>query len=98
MPGRTTLFLPGPFLTEALAEKVGHLDEEGAAVAAQAGLELAGEGIESVTIHIVVITKVKSGPGIWRSTKKKFTLNVCTDRVEIDSAARDDETTELIRR
>ena len=85
-------------LTETLTEEVRHLDEKSAAVAAKAGLDLAGERIKAVTIQVVVVTQIKSGPGIRRPTKKKLALDVCGDRVKVDPSAGKYETTKLIRR
>ena len=39
--------------TEALAKQVGHFDEEGSFVAAQPGLELAGEGTEAGLFKVI---------------------------------------------
>src|SRR5437870_2902936 len=64
---------------EALAEQIGHLDEEVAAVAPEAGLELARERAETIPIQIVVVADVKSGAGIRRPAKQKLPFVVRRD-------------------
>src|SRR5467141_2190878 len=85
-------------LLEALAEQVRHLDKEGAAVAAKARLDLAGEGIKPVAAEIVVVTYIECRPRIWRPAKKKLAFYIRGDGVKVDSSARKNKTAELISR
>ena len=61
---------------EAFAEQVRHLDEEGAAVAAKARLDLAGKRIEAVAAEIVVVTDIESRSRIRGPAEKKLALYV----------------------
>src|ERR1700694_4414861 len=83
---------------EALAKQVRHLDKEGAAVAAKARLDLAGEGIKPGAAEIVVFNHIKSRPRIWRPAEKKLAFYIRGDRVKVDSSARKNKTAELISR
>ena len=61
---------------KALAEQIGHLDEEGAAVATKARLELARKRTETATSQIVVIADVERGARIRRPAKQKLSFIV----------------------
>ena len=67
---------PGSFPAEAFPEQVGHLDEEGAAIAAKARLELSRERTEAVASEIVVVPDIESRAGIWRVAEQKLAASV----------------------
>src|SRR5438270_405271 len=50
--------------TDAVPDEVRHLDEEEAAVAAEARFEVAGERVDAVAIHVVVVAHVERGSGV----------------------------------
>ncbi len=66
----------GDLFPEAAANQVRHLDEESAAIAAKARLELAGEGTKTVAGEVVVVTKIKSGAGVGRIAKQELATNI----------------------
>ena len=51
-------------LPDAVPDEVRHLDEEEAAVAAEARFEVAGERVDAVAIHVVVVAHVERGSGV----------------------------------
>jgi len=57
---------------EALPEQIAHLDEEGAAVAAQAGGVRAGDRVLKVVLHVVVVAGVKSRPRTGGPAEQKL--------------------------
>src|SRR5215213_9231412 len=59
-------------LLEALTEEVRHLDEEGAAVAAEPGLEQPAHGAEAVAVHVVVVTGVEGRPRVRRPREEEL--------------------------
>lgn len=61
---------------EALAEPVGHFDEDGAAVAAKAGFELRGERALSIVIYVVIVADIERRAGIRRPAKKKLAFEI----------------------
>ena len=82
--------------TKAAPEEVGHLDEEGAAVATEARLQLSGEGIETVANQIVVVTNIERCARIRRPAQKELPSGSRRKRVIVDSSAKEDEARELI--
>lgn len=50
---------------KALAKQVRHLDEKGPAVTAEAGNDLAGEGMCFDVVEIVVVADVQRSAGTW---------------------------------
>jgi len=82
--------------TKAAAEEIGHFDEEGSPVTAEARLELIGKGTEAVAIDIAVVSNMESRPRIRRPAKKKLPLDVRGDRIKVDPPARKNESRELI--
>ena len=83
--------------TKAAPEEVGHLDEEGAAVATEARLQLSGEGIETVANQIVVVTNIERCARIRRPAQKELPSGSRRKRVIVDSSAKKDEARKLIR-
>ena len=83
--------------TKAAPEEVGHLDEEGAAVATEARLQLSGEGIETVANQIVVVTNIESCAGIRRVAKKELAPRPRRQRVIVNARPRKNESRKLIR-
>ena len=83
-------------LAETLAEEVGHLDKEGAAVSPETWLQLTSERIKAVAIEVVVVSEVKSRPGTRCPAKQKLRFEIGRDRIKIDSTARKNESCELI--
>src|SRR5262245_11440509 len=57
-------------------DEVGHFDEECAAVAAEAGFELVGEGAVSVASQIVVVADVERRARIRRPSEQELPANV----------------------
>src|SRR5713226_6104650 len=62
--------------SEALTKQIGHLDEEGPPVAAEARFELAGKGTEAVAVDIVVVSNIEGRPRIRRPAKQKLPFEV----------------------
>src|SRR5438309_10282210 len=56
--------------TEALTKQIGHLDEEGAPVAAKTRLELISKGTEAVATEVVVVSDIESRSRIRRPAKQ----------------------------
>src|SRR5918997_4407253 len=83
---------------EALAEEVGHLDEEGAAVAAEAGFERAVEGVEAVAVEVVVVAGVEGRPRIRRPAEEELAAHVRGERVVVYAGAGEKEARELVGR
>src|SRR3954470_3840811 len=81
---------------EALAEQIGQLDEERAAVAAETRLELCGERIVPVVGEIVVIADVEGGAGVRRVAEQKLAAGICRQGVVIDTRARKNKSAELV--
>src|SRR6266849_5219719 len=78
------IWFRGCGLAKTLSEQVGHLDEEGAAVAAEARLELIGEGTEAVAVEIVVVSDIESRPWIRCPAKEKLAFEIGRDRIKVD--------------
>src|SRR5207248_9998990 len=57
-------------------EQVRHLDEERAAVAAEARLELSGERIEAIACQVIIVANIKSRTGIWCVAEEKLAPGV----------------------
>src|SRR5829696_9056798 len=85
-----------PLLPDALADEVGHLDKEEAAVAAEAGLRLAREGVEAVAVHVVVVADVEARPGVRRPAQEELAARVPPERGVVDAPAGEDEARELV--
>src|SRR5262245_28622338 len=79
-------------------DEVGHFDEECAAVAAEAGFELVGEGVVSVARQIVVVADVERRARIRRPSEQELPANVRSQSGVINSRPREEEPGELIGR
>ena len=66
----------GSLSAKALAEEVRHLDEESAAVTAEAGLQLAGEGAETIARQIVIVSDIEGRARIRRVAKEKLRASI----------------------
>src|SRR5258708_17998383 len=83
-------------LSKALAEEIRHLDEEGAAIPAQARFELLGKGTKAAPVNVIVIANVQSGAWIRRPAKQELALDVRGNGIKVDPPAGKDEPRELI--
>src|SRR6266571_7761907 len=66
---------------KALPKQVGHLDEEGAPVAAEAGFKLAAERTEAIASQVVVIADIERRAGIRRPAKKELSFVIRGQRI-----------------
>src|SRR5690349_2077220 len=85
------------FSAEALANQVRHLDEERAAVATEAGLELSGERTEAVADESIVVSDIKRRAGIGCVAKEELSARVRRQRVVVQARAHEREPIKLIR-
>ena len=76
-------------ILETLAEQIRHSNKECAPVSRKSWLVLAVEGIETVTIQIVVVTSVKSGSRAWRPAEKSLAGVVFLGSVVIKTKTRE---------
>ena len=79
-------------------DQIRSFDEECAAIAAKAGLELARERIETIPNQVVVIAGVESGARARRPPKKELTARVGRQRVVVHARTHGNEASELISR
>ncbi len=70
---------------ESAANQVRHLYEKGASVSPEPRFELAGEGIETVAIHVVVVANVKGSSRTGCPAKQKLPTRIGLERVVINS-------------
>src|SRR5437588_10283851 len=88
----------GSFTAEAFANQVRHLDEEGAAVAAEARLELSRERTEAVARQVVVVSSIKRSAGIRCVAKEELRAGAGGQCVIVDARGHKREAVELVRR
>src|SRR5437588_8442314 len=60
--------------SETAAEEVGGFDEEGSAVAPEAGFETARKRVDAVAVHIVVVADVEGRAGVRRPAEEELAL------------------------
>src|SRR6266511_4347251 len=89
---------PRAFMSKTAPDEVGHLDEECAAVAAEAGFELVGERAVSVASQVVVVAGVERRARIRRPSEQELPTDVRPQRGVINSPPREEEPGELIAR
>src|SRR5262249_29729385 len=79
-------------------DEVGHFDEERAAVAAEAGFELVGEGVVSVASQIVVVAGVERRARIRRPSEQELPAHLRAQCAVVNTRPSEEEAGELIAR
>src|SRR5205085_4350309 len=81
---------------EAAPDQVRHLDEEEATVAPEARLQMAGERVDAVAVHVVVVADVEGGAGVRRPPQEELRADVRAERRVVGAGARKQEARELV--
>ena len=83
--------------SKTLSDQVRRFDKERAGVAAEAGDDLACEGVQAVVVQIVVVTRVEGCPGARRPAQQCLCAQSRVERVVVENQSRERRLRELIR-